>query len=115
MSADPDLAEPFGRALHHERTALAWERTAVATMVAGMLLARYTAMSLPAALAAFGVAQVIVGSCVLVWSGRHYTDLHGPLSEGASPVHPAATRVVGFTTVLFTGIATTLAVVIALS
>jgi uncharacterized membrane protein YidH (DUF202 family) len=100
--------------LQHERTALAWERTAIAGMVAGVLLARYTATELHPLVSAFGVLQVIVGSGVLVWAARHYDDLHGPLRKGQSPVHPLAARVVGLGAVAFSGIATVIAVIIAL-
>jgi len=116
MSVDPDRADGSSdRGLQHERTALAWERTAVATIVAGVLLARYTAMSLPAGLAVIGIGQVVVGACMLVWTGRHYEDLHGLLRTDESPVHPTAARVVGVTTLAFTGAATALAVVIAVT
>jgi uncharacterized membrane protein YidH (DUF202 family) len=108
-------ATVFDPGLQHERTALAWERTAIAGMVAGVLLARYTAASLPPFLAVFGVTQVVLGSCVLVWSARHYDDLHGPLRAGQSPVHPGAARLVGIGTLVFTAVATAIAVVIALS
>ena len=104
----------YDSGLQHERTALAWERTAIAGMVAGVFLARYAATALHPLVAAFGVAQVIVGSGVLVWAARHYDDLHGPLRAGQSPVHPLATRVVGLGAVVFTAVATVIAVVIAL-
>ena len=108
-------ATVFDRGLQHERTALAWEPTAIAGMVAGVLLARHTAVSLAPLVAVFGVIQVVLASCVLVWSAHHYDDLHGPLRAGQSPVHPGAARFVGIGTVVFAWIATILAVVIALS
>ena len=83
-------------------------------MVAGVLLARYSAVSLHPTVAAFGVVEVVLGSCVLVWAARHYDDLHGPLREGQSPAHPLAARVVGLGAIAFTGIATVISVVIAL-
>ena len=114
--ARPDTSRPdkvFDVGLQHERTALAWERTAIAVMVAGVLLARYAAQTVHFAIAFVGIAQVVVGAVLLVWSGRHYDDLHGPLRAGASPVHPTAARVVGVATVAFSGIALTLAILIA--
>lgn len=105
----------FDQGLQHERTALAWERTAIASMVAGVLFARYVAEALHDGFAALGVAQVVLGSLVLVWSADHYEDLHGPLRAGESPVHPGAARVVGLGTIVFTGAALTLAVVIAVT
>ena len=99
--------------LQHERTSLAWERTAIATMVAGLLLARHAA-ELHAALGVIGVAQVALGSAILIWTGRHYDDLHGPLREGLSPVHPSGARLIGAMTTAFSGTATVIALVLAL-
>lgn len=104
----------FDPGLQHERTALAWERTAIATMVAGVLMARYASASLHVGFAFVGLAQVLVGAGVLVWSARHYDDLHGPLREGQSPVHPTAARVVGVGAVVFTGAGFVIALAIAL-
>ncbi len=104
----------FDAGLQHERTALAWERTSIASMVAGVLMARYAAQSLHFVFAFVGLAQVVVGGVVLVWTGRHYDDLHGPLRAGDSPVHPTAASIVGVGTVVFTGAGLALAAVIAL-
>ncbi len=90
--------------LQHERTALAWERTAIATMVAGLLFSRQ-ATTIHVSLAALGIAQVVLGGLVLIWAGRHYDDLHAPLRAGQSPVHPDAARLVGLTAIGFTGAA----------
>lgn len=103
----------FDPGLQHERTALAWERTAIAAMVAGILLARYAAEAVHYTIASVGIAQVAFAAGLLVWAGRHYDDLHGPLRAGTSPVHPTATRLVGLLTVVFTGAALVLAVLIA--
>lgn len=104
----------FDPGLQHERTALAWERTAIASMVAGVLEARYAAQSLHLVFAALGLGMVVFGAGLLLWSGSHYDDLHGPLRSGDSPVHPTAARRVGAVAVAFTGVALALAVVIAL-
>ena len=104
----------FDAGLQHERTALAWERTAIASMVAGVLMARYAAESVHLLFAVVGVSQVVVGAATLVWTGRHYDELHGPLRAGQSPVHPTAARIVGVGTIAFTGSATVLALVIVL-
>jgi uncharacterized membrane protein YidH (DUF202 family) len=103
----------FDPGLQHERTALAWERTAIGVMIAGVLLARYAAQTVHVTIALVGVAQVVVGAVLLVWSGRHYDDLHGPLRAGVSPVHPTAARVVGLATVTFSAFALVLAILIA--
>lgn len=110
-SARPDRV--FDPGLQHERTALAWERTAVAVMVAGVLLARYAAQTVHYSIAFVGIAQVVVGAVLLVWSGRHYEDLHGPLRAGSSPIHPTAARIVGIATVVFSGFGLMLALLIA--
>ncbi len=111
-AARPDTV--FDPMLQHERTALAWERTAIATMVAGVLFARY-ATELHGVLAAFGIAQVALGGLVLIWAGKHYDDLHAPLRAGQSPVHPGAARVVGLTTIGFTAAALAVAVAVSIS
>lgn len=105
----------FDSGLQHERTALAWERTAIASMVAGVLMARYAAAAIHVLVGAIGVAQVVFGSALLVWSARHYDDLHGPLRAGVSPIHPGAARVVGFGAILFAGAGLVLAIVIAVT
>jgi uncharacterized membrane protein YidH (DUF202 family) len=102
----------FDPGLQHERTALAWERTAIASMVAGVLLARYASEEVHYSFAVVGLMEVVVGALVLVWSARHYDDLHGPLRAGESPIHPTAARVVGLGTVVFTGASLALSLVI---
>lgn len=105
----------FDPGLQHERTALAWERTAIASMVAGVLMARYTASELHVATAVVGVAQVVFGSVLLVWSARHYDDLHGPLRAGTSPIHPTASRIIGVGAIVFTGAGLVLSIVIVIT
>ncbi len=112
-SARPDTV--FDQGLQHERTALAWERTAIASMVAGVLIARYASQALHFAFAFVGLAQVVVGAALLLWSARHYDDLHGPLRGGETPIHPTAARVVGMTTIAFTGAGLALAIIIAIT
>lgn len=112
MSSErPDRVFDVG--LQHERTALAWERTAISAMVGGLLLARYAAQELHPAWGAAGLATLVAGAVLLVWAARHYDDLHGPLRRGDSPVHPGAARVVGALTVAFTFVSVGLAVVVA--
>lgn len=117
MSDDRDASRPtvaFDSLLQQERTSLAWERTAIATMVAGVLLAR-TAAVLHPLLSLFGVLQVVCGSALLVWTGQHYEDLHDHLRAGVSPVFPTGARLVGIATTCFTGVATLIAAALALS
>lgn len=106
--------EIFDPMMQHERTALAWERTAISTMVAGVILARY-ATSLTRVFAAVGVLQVLIGATLLVWTGVRYDQLHGPLRRGESPVHPTAARLVGLSTIVFTGAASIIAIGIAIA
>ena len=91
--------------LQHERTALAWERNAIACVVVGLLFVR-TASSLHLALTVIGFAQVGFGSVLLVWAGYNYDSLHGPLRASESPVRPTAARVVGLGVATFSGLAT---------
>ncbi|MEL6892602.1 MAG: DUF202 domain-containing protein, partial [Actinomycetota bacterium] len=102
MATRPDRI--FDTRMQHERTALAWERTSIASMVSGILLARQ-AREIHVALAAFGILQVLLGAGVLVWAGVRYEQLHGPLRRGENPAHPGAARFVGGTAIAFTGVA----------
>ena len=106
--------EVFDPMLQHERTALAWERTAIATMVSGTLLARRAA-DLHVSLAAMGVLQVVLGAALLIWTGLRYEQLHAPLRRGDSPVHPVAVRFIGITTMIFSALAAGIAVVATLA
>lgn len=99
----------FDPMLQHERTALAWERTAIATMVSGTLLAR-RASDLHWSFAAMGILQVVLGAALLIWTGLRYEQLHAPLRRGESPVHPGAARFIGVTTIAFCGIAMVVAI-----
>jgi uncharacterized membrane protein YidH (DUF202 family) len=100
----------FDSRTQHERTSLAWERTAFSGMAVGLLITRLGA-TVHVGFAAVGIVQVVLSAGLLVWSGKHYEDLHGTLRAGASPTHPAAAMVVGLTATAATGIATVLAFV----
>lgn len=102
--------ESFATGLQHERTALAWERTAIALMVAGLLLARAAAVEDQWVVAAVGLVMTAFGGTVLIWAGAHYEQLHGPLRRGDDVVHPLAARLVGLATVLVSGIGLAFAV-----
>jgi uncharacterized membrane protein YidH (DUF202 family) len=105
----------FDAGLQHERTSLAWERTAISMMVAGLVLSRFAATEGFWLLAAAGMAQVVFGAMVLVWAGAHYEDLHGALRSGTDVVHPSAARWVGIATIAGTGAGTIAAITVALS
>ena len=102
----------FDPGLQHERTALAWERTAIAMMVSGLVLTRYAAVNTSLLVVAAGLLQTAFGAGLLVWAGSHYEDLHGPLRDGADVVHPQAARLVGLVTVGAIGVGFVLAVVV---
>jgi uncharacterized membrane protein YidH (DUF202 family) len=105
----PDAVYDTG--LQHERTSLAWERTAFSLMAAGLILSRFAATEAMWLLAIGGMAQVVLGALLLVWSGAHYEELHGPLRVGGDVVHPAAVRWVGRITIVSTGAALVAALV----
>jgi uncharacterized membrane protein YidH (DUF202 family) len=111
---DQRPATVFDAGLQHERTSLAWERTAISMMVAGLVLSRFAATEEFWLLAAAGMTQVVFGSTLLVWSGAHYEELHGALRRGADVVHPSAARWVGLVTIAGTGTGLVAAVVVAL-
>ena len=104
----------FDGGLQHERTALAWERTAIATLVAGVILSRFAAIHELWVFAAAGLLQTAFGGGLLVWAGSHYDDLHGALRQGADVVHPAATRITGLVTVVGIGLCLAMAVAVTL-
>ena len=107
-------ATSFDTGLQHERTALAWERTAIAMIVAGLVLSRFAAIHDYWLAVGGGLLQTVFGAGLLLWVGAHYDDLHGPLRDGADVVHPAATRIVGLVTVSTSGLALALAIAVAL-
>lgn len=115
MASIPRPEASFDEGLQHERTAMAWERTAISTMVAGVLLARWSADDGNLAFVAVGIVQVAFGGLLLAWAGRHYEDLHGPLREGQNPSHPRAVHVVGTATTVGIGAAAISAIAYALS
>jgi uncharacterized membrane protein YidH (DUF202 family) len=98
--------------LQDERTALAWERTAIAVMVMGVLIARYAALSLHWAFGVLGLLAVAVGSALLVWAGQRYDEMQRHIERGDNPVHPTATRVIGMLAVVLTGVSLALAIAI---
>ncbi len=104
----------YDAGLQHERTSLAWERTAISMMVAGLVLSRFAATEGFWMLAAGGMAQVTFGAALLVWSGVHYEDLHGALRRGSDVVYPSAARWVGLATIAGTGAGLVAAVTVAI-
>lgn len=99
----------FDSKLQHERTSLSWERTAIAGMVLGLLTTRIGARIHPG-LGVIGVIEVCLAAALLVWSGRHYEELHGQLRAGESPAHPEVAMLVGVGVSIAIGLATLLTV-----
>jgi len=99
----------------HERTALAWERTAIAMMVTGVLIARYAALELHPAAGLLGIAETVGGGLLLYWAGAHDRELHDPTEPASSVPKVALTRVIGLSTVAFCGMATVVASIIAVT
>lgn len=110
---DPRPTSVFDSALQHERTSLAWERTAISMMVAGLVSTRFAATAGFWWLAVGALGQVLFGSVLLVWAGVHYEELHGPLRRGADVVHPAATHLVGLAAIATTGVGLVTAILVA--
>lgn len=104
----------FDHGLQHERTALAWERTAISTMVAGLVISRFAAVESFWPVAIGGLMLVVFGGALLVWAGAHYDDLHGALRAGTSVVHPGIAKLVGAVTLIGTGTSLVLAIAVAL-
>lgn len=104
MEVDPDGG------LQQERTALAWERTAISMMVAGVLLAHFAAREGYLVIAVAGIAQTILGGALLMWTTHHYIGNQIPIEAGEDIVHPGAARLVGLGTVVFSGVGLSLAI-----
>lgn len=100
--------------LQHERTALAWERTAIAMMVSGVLLARYAAHEIHPVVGLLGIAQTVGGGLLLFWAGAHDRELHDPTEPASAVPKVALTRVVGLSTLAFTAVAMVVATMIAI-
>lgn len=111
-----DAPQPLAdRGLQAERTALAWERTAISLVVLAVVLTRVAAIERWWPFAAAGVALTAVGAAVLVWAGSHHEDLHGPLRRGEQVVHPLAARVTGLVALAGCGLSLVVGTAVALS
>lgn len=108
----PRPSAVYDPGLQHERTSLAWERTAVSTIVGGVLLARFSAQSGHFLIGLFSLVVVVYGSAVLLWAALHYEELHSTLRAGQTPAHPQMSRLVGMSTVAMTAIAIVIVVLV---
>lgn len=106
--------DSIGGGLQHERTALAWERTAIATMVIGVALARFASSEGPPALGSVGIATTVAGGMLLLWASRNHALLHDPARPASAVPQVELARLVGVAAVAVTGGAFVLAVVFSL-
>jgi uncharacterized membrane protein YidH (DUF202 family) len=107
MTERPD--DSFDDGLQHERTTLAWERTAISLMVSGIVFARFAALDAHWLVASLGLVQTAFGGGVLIWSTGRYRELHDHdlhARRGGDPAaHPTAARIVGTATISVTTLA----------
>lgn len=85
-TADDGVLDP---GLQHERTELAWDRTALSLMVVGALCVRIAVTSLGVAWAGPGLLVVGAGAGVLWLGVRHSRRRVASLRAAGSPVRPA--------------------------
>lgn len=104
--SDPPLPmrpDQVGGGLPTERTTLAWERTAIAMMGAGLVLARQGARTVHTAIGLIGVAQVVAGGLLLAWSLRNDQFVRNPDDPPGAVPQVGLTRLVGLGSLAFTG------------
>lgn len=101
--------EVFDRGLQQERTALAWDRTALSLVAAAVLYVRLVGPPLLRASQVPGLLALALGAHMLVVGSRRYADLHTLLRHRGSVAHHRNLRLVGLGTVAF-GLACGLAI-----
>lgn len=84
-----------------ERTALAWDRTGLALMVAGALYLRGGRPPYHAVRHWPGVVVVMLGAALIVMAYRRYEGQHGALREGRPVLSPGMVVLTGVATALF--------------
>jgi putative membrane protein len=89
----------FDLGLQHERTALAWDRTALGLIVVGAFTVRGVGGPFGELLHLPGYLAIAFGA-VLLWLGaRRYRHRDHDLREGSSPVRPRLVILTGVATV----------------
>lgn len=106
----PHRLDQVGGGLQPERTTLAWERTSIAMMGAGLVLARQGARSVHFTIGLIGVAQVVAGGLVLAWSLRNDQFVRNPDDPPGAVPQVGLARLVGLGSVVFTSAALVLGV-----
>jgi uncharacterized membrane protein YidH (DUF202 family) len=91
----------FDRALQQERTALAWDRTGVAMMVAGALFVRAGTPPYHELRHAPGMVAIVFGAILLLLAYRRYDWLHARLHAGEPVTSPQLLVATGVFTVVF--------------
>lgn len=92
----------FDPSLQHERTALAWERTSVALMLAAGLFFNYAEAAAVTWAQILGLLCLATGAAILLWSGQRYESLHGALRAGTNITHPAMLKTVALLSMVLT-------------
>lgn len=118
MGTPPPILRPensIGGGLPHERTALAWERTSIAMMVAGVAFARHASREAHLLLSGVGVAKIVAGAALLVWAAKNDRMLHDPALPANVVPQTGLTRVIGISTTVFTAVSLGLAVAVILA
>lgn len=87
--------------MQQERTALAWDRTALAMIVGGALFVRAGQPPYHAPRHLPGILMVVLGAVVLVLSFERYERRDVRLRGGGPVLQPVLVRVVGIAAVLF--------------
>jgi uncharacterized membrane protein YidH (DUF202 family) len=91
----------FDRSLQQERTALAWDRTGVAMIVAGALFVRAGTPPYHELRHAPGLIAMVFGAVLILLAYRRYDWLHARLHAGEAVVSPLLLIGTGVVTVLF--------------
>lgn len=89
--------------LQHERTTLAWERTAFSLMGVGVVLGRFAAVNDVLLAEVVALPLVVLGAALLVWAGAFYERRAEHIDARHDVAHPAAARLVGTVAVATTG------------
>ncbi len=95
MESEADQTSEEVPGLQHERTALAWERTSIAFMVAGVVFTRVVSTAGHPWWGLIGVMSVAGGGSLLWWAAANDNLLHDPSSPPSAVPQVGLTRVVG--------------------